>query len=421
MSYLENTTADLFTQYVVPNYGRFPIAPVRAKGARLWDESGKEYLDFGAGVAVDTLGHCHPAMADAIAKQAQTLIHCSNLYQIRPQAELAAILSERVVQRPGKVFFCNSGAEANETLIKIARKFGHQNPNAAGQSRGEILTFTNSFHGRTLATLSATAQSKIHDGFTPLVEGFKYLPYNDVEALKNGVSENTVAILLEPVQGEGGINVATAEFLQTAAALAKEHNLLLLFDEIQCGIARCGDWCGWRTIDGAENVVPHAISWAKGLGGGFPIGAVWVNAENGLCDILGPGSHGTTYGGSPLAISAARAVVDEIEKQSICQHVADLGKYIVDQVRAWHHPLISETRGRGLMIGFQLDISLVEKISGFAESGKTPALFIVLRLMDAGLLTVPAGPGVVRWLPPLTITKEDADEALSIFKKVLNQ
>jgi acetylornithine/N-succinyldiaminopimelate aminotransferase len=414
MSYLDNSTADLFAQYVTPNYGRFSVAPTHAKGTRLWDEAGKEYLDFGAGIAVDTLGHCHPAMVDAISKQAQTLIHCSNLYQIRPQAELAAILTERVVQHPGKAFFCNSGAEANETLIKLARKFGHENPSADGKSRGEILTFTNSFHGRTMATISATAQEKVKIGFAPLLEGFRHLPYNDVDALKNGITDQTVAILLEPIQGEGGINVATAEFLQAAAALAKKHNLLLMFDEIQSGIARCGNWCGWRTISGAEDIVPHAISWAKGLGGGFPIGAAWINADNQLCDTLGPGTHGTTYGGAYLAVAASRAVIDEIEKTNLCQNATQLGDYITAEVRSWNHPLITEVRGRGLMIGFQLNIDAIP------ATDKTASVQIVLQLMEAGLLTIPAGASVVRWLPPLNITKQDADEALRIFKQVLD-
>jgi len=422
------TTGDLFARYVVPNYARFPVAPVRAAGLRLWDEDGKEYLDFGAGVAVDTLGHCHPAMVEAIRRQSETLIHCSNLYRIRPQAELARMLVETVVGEEGKCFFSNSGAEANETLIKLARKYGHTRPAADGSARGEILTFSNSFHGRTLATLSATAQTKIHAGFEPLVEGFRYLPFNDVEALRAGVGPRTVALLLEPVQGEGGIHVATSEFLRAAADLCRERDLLLLFDEIQCGLGRCGHWCGWKTIGGAEDIVPDAISWAKGIGGGFPLGAVWIRSRplgstdaTRLSDVLGPGSHGTTYGGSPLASAVGKAVLDEVERADLCGNAVAVGKYITECVRGWNHPLIAAIRGRGLMLGFEIDAGRIAALPACADSGKTPAAFVVTALMEAGLLTVPAGVSVVRWLPPLVVTREDADEALAIFRKALDQ
>jgi acetylornithine/N-succinyldiaminopimelate aminotransferase len=421
-------TAELFARYVVPNYARFPVAPARAEGLRLWDEDGKEYLDFGAGVAVDTLGHCHPAMVEAIRRQSETLIHCSNLYHIRPQAELARKLVETVVGENGKCFFCNSGAEANETLIKLARKYGHTRPAADGSPRGEILTFANSFHGRTLATLSATAQTKIHAGFEPLVEGFRYLPYNDVAALRAAVGPQTVAILLEPVQGEGGINVATSEFLRVASELCRERDMLLLFDEIQCGLGRCGQWCGWKSIEGVDDIVPDAISWAKGIGGGFPLGSVWVRSRPmGDCDaallsdLLGPGSHGTTYGGSPLASAVGKAVLDEVERAGLCANAVGVGAHITETVKAWQHPLLRAVRGRGLMLGFELDAERIASLPACVDSGKTPAVFVVSLLMDAGLLTVPAGAAVVRFLPPLVVTRGDADRALALFRRILDQ
>ncbi len=413
---MRTSTSDLFDQYVIPNYGRFAMAPVRAEGARVWDEDAKEYLDFGAGIAVDTLGHCHPAMVGAIREQTEHLIHCSNLYQIPAQADLARLLVEKVVGEAGKCFFCNSGAEANEALIKLARKYGE----ATG--RGEVLTFTGCFHGRTLATLSATAQEKIHKGFEPLVEGFRYLPFNDVDALKKGIGEKTVAILFEPVQGESGINSATADFIQTAAELARENDLLLMFDEVQCGLGRCGNLCGWRTIEGAEDVIPDAVSWAKGIGGGFPLGAIWVRTrEDGMSDLLGPSSHGTTYGGSPLASAVGRAILHELERADLCANSATLGKEIVEIVRGWNTPWITEVRGRGLMIGLQIDDERIEALPRYKESGcGTPAIWMVAQLMDAGLLTVPAGANVVRFLPPLIITRSDVAEALKILRTVLN-
>ncbi len=420
-------TADLFSRYIVPNYGRFPVAPVRAKGLRLWDEEGKEYLDFGAGVAVDTLGHCHPAMVKAIREQAETLIHCSNLYRIRPQAELAQMLVETIVGEDGKCFFCNSGAEANETLIKLARKYGHSRPAPDGAARGEILTFTNSFHGRTLATLSATAQPKIHAGFEPLVEGFRYLPFNDVEALRAAVGPKTIAVLLEPVQGEGGINVARPEFVRAAAELCRERDMLLLFDEIQCGLGRCGHWCGWKTIGGVEDIVPDGISWAKGIGGGFPLGSVWVRSRPMgahdaalLSDLLGPGSHGTTYGGSPLASAVGKAVLEEIANAELCANAVTIGAHLTHAVTSWNHPLVRAVRGRGLMLGFELDAERITALPACGDAGKPASIFVVSLLMDEGLLTVPAGAAVVRFLPPLVVTRKDAEQALAVFRRVLD-
>ncbi len=269
------STAGRFAQHVLPTYGRFPLAPVRGAGARLWDEAGKCYLDFCTGIAVCSLGHCHPRLVEAIRQQAGELLHCSNLYQIPQQALLAEEINTHHVRLPGKLFFSNSGAEANDGLIKSARRFGHKLSQADGSPRFEVITFTLSFHGRTLGAMSATGQAKIQEGFDPLLPGFRYLPFNDVAALEAGIRPETAAILLEPIQGEGGVNVATPEFLRAAARLCKEHKLLLFFDEVQAGFGRCGDAMAWRML--APEIQPDGISWAKGMGGGVPIGAFWLS------------------------------------------------------------------------------------------------------------------------------------------------
>ena len=307
------STADTFQQHVLPTYGRFPLVPVRGEGCRLWDETGKRYLDFCTGIAVCSLGHCHPRLVAAIREQAGKLLHCSNLYQIPQQAELAAEINTHHVRIPGKVFFSNSGAEANDGLIKSARRFGHKRTQPDGSPRFEVITFQQSFHGRTLGSMSATGQAKIQEGFDPLLPGFRYLPFNDIAALEAGIRPETAAILLEPIQGEGGVNTATPEFLRAVAKLCKKHDLLLLFDEVQAGFGRCGDSMAWRMI--APEIQPDGISWAKGMGGGVPIGAFWLNdraiddAGTALSSLMGPGSHGSTYGGNPLVCAAALAVL----------------------------------------------------------------------------------------------------------------
>jgi len=278
------TTTEKTNQYVLQTYGRFPLTVTKGEGTRVWDETGREYLDFCSGIATCSLGHCHPALTQAISEQASTLMHCSNLYHIEPQADLAELIVEKIVQQPGKVFFSNSGAEANDGLIKLARRYG------AESSRHEIITFNKSFHGRTIGSMSATAQGKIHDGFGPLFPGFVYLEPNDLAAVKAALSDKTVAFLLEPIQGEGGVNVMTKEFLEGLSALARENDLLFLLDEVQCGFGRTGDLNGYDTI--APGLVPDAISWAKGMGGGFPIGAFWVAEKH--SPLLGPGSHAST-------------------------------------------------------------------------------------------------------------------------------
>jgi predicted acetylornithine/succinylornithine family transaminase len=424
----------LLATYAVPNYGRLDLVPDHGSGAWLWDAAGRKYLDFGGGVAVTSIGHCHEAIVQAIESQSRKLIHCSNWYQIAEQGRLAKFLVEKVVREPGKCFFCNSGAEANEALIKLARKFGHATPAADGSARVEIITFSNSFHGRTYAGISATAQAKVKEGFAPLLEGFVHLEFNDTAALQHAVNDRTVAILLEPIQGEGGIHLANREFLDAIWKICQERNILLLFDEVQCGLGRAGHWCGWKAVLEAagaadSGLVPDGVSWAKGIGGGFPIGGVWIRrrpvnraAESGLqlCDVLGPGSHGTTYGGNPLGCAVALAVLGEIDRAGLCGAARRHGEWIRQEAAAWRSPYVKDVRGLGLLLGFELDSAAIEKSHSW-QPGGTAAIFIVKQLMAAGLLTVAAGPHVVRWLPPLNVTREEITEALTIFRSVLQK
>jgi acetylornithine/succinyldiaminopimelate/putrescine aminotransferase len=420
------STLDLVSRYTVPNYGRLALAPVRGEGSWLWDEEGKRYLDFGGGVAVCSLGHCPPVMTEALERQGRTLIHCSNWYQIRGQGELGQFLVESVMEAPGKCFFCNSGAEANEALLKLARKFGHLVPKADGTPRRGIITFHGSFHGRTFGGISATGQDKVKTGFGPLLEGFQHLPFNDVRALETAFSEDTVAVLLEPVQGEGGVHVATEEFLRACEALCRRHNALLLMDEVQCGLGRAGHWCGWKPA--VPDLVPDAVSWAKGIAGGCPFGGVWISAravapgrEETLCDVLGPGSHGTTYGGNPLGCAVALAVLGAVASEDLCAAAARTGARIMREVRSWRHPLVREVRGLGLLIGFELDVEALEACGAWRSDDGVASLSVVRALMDEGLLTVAAGPTVVRWLPPLNVSAQEVDLALGMLRRVLER
>ncbi|MGB0992602.1 MAG: aspartate aminotransferase family protein [Akkermansiaceae bacterium] len=406
--------------YLLPTYGRFPLTLVKGEGARVWDDAGNSYLDFCAGIATCSLGHCHPALSGAIEKQAKTLMHCSNLYHIPQQELLAQKLVEDFVGRAGKVFFSNSGAEANDGMIKTARKFGHAVPNSDGEARYEVITFGSSFHGRTLGSMAATAQAKIHEGFSPLLPGFKYVPFNDVEALKAAVGKHTAAIMLEPIQGEGGVNAATREFLTTVAGLCEQHDLLLMLDEIQCGIGRAGTRMGWQSI--CPELQPDAVSFAKGLGGGFPIGAFYVSdrlvGDAPLSSLMGAGSHGSTYGGNPLACSAALAVLGEVTTHALWENAKKQGQRIKDTVMEWKkerkNSAVTEVRGEGLLLGFSLCAQSIQP-----EEGVTPALHLCKQLMAEGLLTVPAGPDTLRWLPPLNVSDEEVDEALQIMCSVV--
>ena len=386
----------LYDRYVVPSYARYPHVFVRGKGARVWDADGKEYLDFGGGIAVNVLGHA--ALAEILAKQAGILVHCSNLYYTEPQGLLAKRLVE-LVGIEGKCFFCNSGGEANEALFKLARKFGNEHG-----GRYEILTFQNSFHGRTLAGISATGQEKVKHGFEPPVDGFRHVPFNDLDAVAKAVGPKTVAVLLEAIQGESGVRSATPECLRGLRRLCDERHLLLMFDEVQCGMGRTGEFCGFRII--APDVQPDAISWAKGLAGGFPIGAIWVCTP--YADVLGPGTHASTFGGTPLACSVALAVLDALKRDGLLRNAREIGEYFVGKLRALAAkcPAIREVRGIGLMIGIEL---------------KLEARPTVLKLAEHGLIGIAAGTNVVRFLPPLNITRAEVDEAMEKLERALNE
>jgi len=385
--------AALYNDYVMPTYGRFDLDLARGSGCRVRDFAGREYLDFGAGIAVCSLGHAFSAVTAAVSRQAATLVHSSNLYRTEPQA----LLAQRIVgfTGPGKVFFCNSGAEANEGLIKIARKFG------SASGRFGVLTFRNSFHGRTMAGISATAQEKVKAGFAPLLEGFRHADFNDLDSVERTLGPETSAILVEPIQGEGGIHVATPEFLRGLRRICDERDLLLFFDEIQCGLGRTGQMCGWRSI--VADVEPDGVSWAKGIANGFPLGAFWTSRRtladgSLLCDLLGPGSHGTTYGGNPVACAAGLAVLDEIEQSGLMARAVEMGGLLRARLEKETGLTV---RGFGLMLGMEL------------PEGK-PARDFVILLQSRGLLAIPAGDRVVRFLPPLNVTAEEIDQAAEI-------
>ena len=412
------TIPDLYAKHVLPTYGRFPLVPVRGAGCRIWDETGKSYLDFCMGIAVCSLGHCHPKLVEAIRRQAGELMHVSNLYQHPLQAQLAEEINEHHVRLPGKIFFSNSGAEANDGLIKAARRFGLKRPQPDGSQRYEVLTFLQSFHGRTLGAMAATGQAKIQEGFDPLLPGFRHLPFNDIAALEAAIRPETAAILLEPIQGEGGVNCATPEFLRAVAEACKKHDLLLFFDEVQAGFGRCGDAMAWRMI--APEIEPAGISWAKGMGGGVPIGEFWLSDRaidpdgTAVSSLLGPGSHGSTYGGNPLVCAASLAVLQEIREQELPMNAILQEVRIRETIRSWKLPVVTEVRGQGLLLGIALDPARIP-----TPEGKTPALVVVNKLMERGLIVPPAGPNTFRLLPPLNVTDAEVDEALVTIRSVL--
>ena len=405
---------ELFAKNVVPSYGRFEIVLSHGAGSYVFDVAGKRYLDLGSGIAVCCLGHAHPAITEALVEQSKKLIHVSNLYFTEPQGRLAAELVKRIGD--GKVFFCNSGAEANEGLFKLARKFGHD------EGRFEILTATNSFHGRTLAGIAATGQDKVKKGFEPAVPGFRHIPFNDLDAARNAISPATVAIMIEGVQGEGGVTPATPEYLLGLRALCDEKKLLLLMDGVQCGYFRTGRFQSFQRIlegvPGGEKFLPDGLSMAKSLGGGFPIGAFWVRVP--FQDLLGPGTHASTFGGTPLACAVALKVLEVIERERLDEQARKLGKWFKEELErlATKYPQVVK-RGRGL--GFILGLELVEKekIPAFAKSDKSAALQFVNRLHEIGVLTIPAGTQIVRLLPPLNLKPQEAGEGISKIEEVI--
>ncbi len=403
---------ELFTKNVVPSYGRFDLVLSHGAGSYVFDVAGKRYLDLGGGIAVNCLGNAHPAITEALVEQSKKLIHVSNLYFTEPQGRLAAELVKRIGL--GKVFFCNSGAEANEGLYKLARKFGHD------EGRFEILTATNSFHGRTLAGIAATGQDKVKKGFEPAMTGFRHIPFNDLEAARTAISPATVAILIEGVQGEGGVTPATPEYLLGLRALCDEKKMLLLMDGVQCGHYRTGKFQSFQKIlegvPGGETFLPDGLSMAKSLGGGFPIGAFWVRSP--YQDLLSAGTHGTTYGGTPLACAVALKVLEVIEKENLAEQARKLGAWLkseIERLAKTYPTVVKSARGMGFMLG----IELAEKIPAFAASDKPAALQFVNRLHAAGVMTIPAGNQIVRLLPPLNLKPQEAGEGISIIEEVV--
>ena len=415
------TVRELFNQYVVPSYGRYDLAFTHGAGSRLWDVHAKRYLDLGGGIAVCALGHAHPEITQALIDQSKRIVHVSNLYYHEPQGRLAQQIVRHLA--PGKVFFSNSGGEANEGLFKLARRFGHD------EGRFEILTAFNSFHGRTLAGISATGQDKVKKGFEPMVPGFRHMPFNDLSAMRDAISPATVAILIEGIQGEGGILPAAPEYLLGLRQLCDEKRLLLLMDGVQCGHFRTGRFQSFQRIlegvPGGDRFTPDGVSMAKSLGGGFPIGAFWVREQaHGvkLSDLLGPGLHATTFGGTPLACAVALTVFEVIERDRLADQARQLGGWLQHELRrlAQAYPQVLKTvRGLGLMIG--LELAPKEQIPAFAANEQPASLQLVHRLHAAGLLTVPSGAQVVRFLPALNLRQEEAQEGLGILDQVLKE
>lgn len=372
-----------------PTYVPFEVEVASADGTIVTDTNGKEYLDFGAGIGVNNLGHRHPAVQQALEDQLNKYWHVSNLYKVPVQKNVAELLVKNSVG--DQVFFCNSGAEANEAAIKLARK-------ATGKTK--VITFKQSFHGRTFATMSATGQAKIQEGFGPLLETFEYVEFNNIDSVKAAIDDNTAAVMLEVIQGEGGVVVGNADFLQAVEGLCKANDLLLIIDEIQTGIGRTGKAFAYEHY----GISPDIITSAKALGNGFPVGA--MIAKKSLYDVFGPGSHGTTFGGNPLAMAAANTVLETIFQEDFLKEVEAKGAYLQAELVAelGDIPFVSEIRGKGLMIG----IVCTKDVSA-----------IIPELIEAGMLALNAGPNVIRLLPPLTVTEAEMDKAVALISAAL--
>jgi acetylornithine/N-succinyldiaminopimelate aminotransferase len=385
-------TIDLFSKYVIANYSRLPRVITRGEGCYLYDADGHRILDMFPGWAVSGLGHCHPKVVEAVQKQVAQLIHIDNTFYSEPQGLLAKLLSERGFG--GKCFFCNSGAEANEAALKLARLH-------TAKHKYKFITAEGSFHGRTFATVTATAQPKYHEGFLPLLPGFVYVRYNDIKALETAFTDEVAAVMVEPIQGEGGINVATPEYLQAIRRLCDEHEAVMILDEVQTGIGRTGKWFGYQNYD----VVPDIVTLAKALGGGVAIGAIMAKPEVAAC--LVPGKHASTFGGNALACAAGVAVMETIERDHLLERAAEMGSYAQQKLLALKpkHPIIDSVRGIGLMIGVQLN---------------APGAQIVQRCLEQGLRINCTHDTVIRFMPPMIVTREEIDQAVGILDGVLS-
>ena len=389
-----------YAHCLISNYAAPPVAFDRGKGVRIWDVEGNEYLDFSSGIAVTCLGHSHPKWVSAVQKQAAKLVHCTNLFAIPEQARLAERLTTKA--GTGRMLFCNSGAEANEALIKLARLYGCSKAGGEEGKIVKIVTAEGDFHGRTYGAMSATSGSKIRSGFAPLAPGFAFAKFNELASFEALLDEDTAAVLIEPIQGEGGIRETDDDVLRGIRQLCDERGILLMLDEVQSGMGRTGRFFSYESA----GIKPDAIALAKGLGGGFPIGAIWVHESH--ADLFKPGSHGTTFGGSPLACAAAHAVLDVIEEEKLIEKVALRGasfKSELEALAAKHPDLVKEVRGRGYLL---------------AMSMKVPCGEIVSALRKGGLIAVPAGGDSVRMLPPLNATEGEIAEAIEIIDKTLS-
>lgn len=379
---------------VMNTYSRFPIAFDHGKGMYVWDADGKKYLDFVAGIAVNSLGYGHERLGEKIAEQAMKLIHVSNLYYTEPQIKLAEMICEH--SGFDKVFFCNSGAESIEAALKICRKYASMK----SKPGRDIITMEHSFHGRTYGAVTATGQEKYQKGLAPLMPGIKHVPFNDIEALKAAVDKNTCGILLEPVQGEGGIHPADKEYLRAVRKICDENDIVLVFDEIQCGVGRCGELFAHQVL----GVTPDAATFAKGLAGGVPIGALM--ATNKLAEAFKPGDHASTFGGNPLATSAGTVVLDELFNNGLLENVKKQGEYLKNKLLELKgkYPIIKDVRGIGLMQGIELGI---------------PVAPVIAECINNGLLLVGAGTNVIRFVPALIVKSGDIDEAMRILEKAI--
>ena len=394
---LKTNTEEQYKAYRLKNYAAPTITIVKGLGDFVWDETGKKYLDFSTGIATTSIGHCHPTLVRAIQNQAAELIHASNLYRMESQGNLAEALVR--LAGPGKAFFCNSGAESSETLIKLSRLYGAQKSNS-GPAATKVIVSSNGFHGRTFGGMSATPQEKIQKGFYPLLPDFPVGQLNDIESFEKLIDEETAAILIEPVQGEGGIHVATKEFLRDLRELCTTNQILLLMDEVQSGIGRTGTFFAYECAD----IVPDAIGMAKGLGGGVPIGAVWIS-EN-YADLFQPGSHGSTFGGNPIACVAALAVLETIATEGLLVRVKQLSTPWIEKLNQLkdRYDFLTEVRGRGFLIGLDFEADPSELQS---------------ELQANGLLTVRAAGNVIRLLPPLTVSEKSLHDSIDILDSVL--
>ncbi len=384
-------------RYIMPTYARQPLSIVRGRGTKVYDLEGREYIDFVAGIAVNLLGHGHPDLIHAIQRQAQQLIHTSNLYYTEPQVNLARVLVDHSFA--DKVFFCNSGAEANEAAIKLARRYSHDK---YGSERYEIITMRNSFHGRTMATLTATGQEKVQKGYEPLVPGFRYVAFNSLAEVEQAVTNKTAAIMLEPIQGEGGVHVADHTYLAGLRALCTQRDILLVFDEVQTGMGRTGTLFAYEQL----GVQPDIMTLAKGMGGGVPIGACL--ATNPVAKAFGPGSHASTFGGNPLACAAALAVFRVLLEGRVLDHARRMGEYLAKGLSECkdRHRVVREVRGLGLLQGMELDID---------------AKTVVSDCLTRGLLINNTGDHVLRFVPPLIITQREIDRLIEVLSHVFSR